>query len=72
VAERKALSDTPSGQVLTPCSQCTRWRGFGICDAFPDGVPLPIIVGDNLHTEPFPGDGGLLFNPKDDSPVTRP
>lgn len=63
--ELARFNDTPVGDVLTPCLQCTRWRGNGLCDAFPKGVPLAIIVGDNLHTDPFPGDRGLMFNPKE-------
>ena len=32
-----------------------------ICAAFPQGIPAEIAYGDNLHIEPFPGDGGFMY-----------
>lgn len=39
------------------------------CDAFPDGdgIPDEILVKGNPHTEPFPGDNGIRFEPKTSS-----
>lgn len=34
-----------------------------ICMAFPAGVPEVILSGTNYHTEPYPGDGGIQFEP---------
>lgn len=34
------------------------------CDAFPDGIPRSILVGDFIHTEPFKGDHGIQFEAK--------
>jgi hypothetical protein len=31
------------------------------CSAFPDGIPDEIAYGSNLHTKPFPGDHGFLY-----------
>lgn len=31
------------------------------CKAFPRGIPDEIAYGDNLHTSPYPGDGGILY-----------
>ena len=33
------------------------------CEAFPDGIPVEIAYGDNLHLTPFPGDHGIRFEP---------
>ena len=35
-----------------------------VCAAFPDGIPHDIAYGDVQHTEPFPGDHGILFEEK--------
>ena len=36
-----------------------------VCEAFPDGIPKEIAFGDWDHTKPFPGDKGILFEPKE-------
>jgi hypothetical protein len=35
------------------------------CDAFPDGIPHEITLSKSDHREPFPGDNGIRFEPKD-------
>lgn len=56
-------------QRLGPAPQCSRCiHRHGItqfCDAFPDGIPAIILRGDFDHTEPFPGDNGIRFEPED-------
>lgn len=45
------------------CLACTRYDGErDTCDAFPQGIPTPILDGAS-HWEPMPGDGGLHFDP---------
>ena len=31
------------------------------CDAFPEGIPAPILWGSNNHVKPFSGDHGIRF-----------
>jgi len=37
------------------------------CKAFPSGIPQKIWSGENSHTQPFPGDGGVIFEKADDA-----
>lgn len=49
---------------VSQCAGCQRkHRGAVGCDAFPSGIPMEILTGDHDHCLPFPGDGGLLFEP---------
>lgn len=49
------------------CVGCTHRRGQELaCDAFPEGIPGPIIRSEFDHRESFPGDGGITFDPVDD------
>lgn len=32
-----------------------------VCDAFPVGIPTEIVIGENLHLAPYPGDGGIQY-----------
>lgn len=35
-----------------------------VCAAFPQGIPQEIAYGDNPHTEPYPGDNGIQYEPE--------
>ncbi|MFH0900535.1 MAG: hypothetical protein V2A73_07890, partial [Pseudomonadota bacterium] len=45
------------------CTYCRHWHvGPGrTCAAFPDGIPLPIWLGNNDHREPYRGDQSIRF-----------
>jgi len=35
------------------------------CEAFPDKIPYKIISGQFIHTDPYPGDHGITYDPID-------
>ena len=46
--------------------QCERCRHFELpnfCAAFPDGIPEELRIGPTEHTQPYPGDHGIRFEP---------
>ena len=46
------------------CTFCRHNDGFRSCAAFGSELtPLPIWNGENDHREPYPGDGGIRFEP---------
>jgi hypothetical protein len=34
-----------------------------VCAAFPDGIPMEIVLGDFDHHKPHPDDNGIQFEP---------
>lgn len=43
------------------CDICEYYHGLSECDAFPDGIPEDILIGEHDHTTPHSGDGGIQF-----------
>lgn len=49
------------------CILCKNYLGFRSCFAYPDdnSIPIEIYTGEHDHTEPFPKDQGIRFEPLD-------
>lgn len=50
--------------IKLQCFWCERFRGENpnpVCDAFPDGIPDKIFLGEIDHTKPYKGDNGLTY-----------
>ena len=63
-----------STEQVTPrqCSQCRhlRNRTLWTCDAFPNGIPAPILTNRFDHRNLYPGDHGVRFEPLPDAAET--
>ena len=49
------------------CANCKHWRGGVVCDAYPRGIPWPIMSGDVSHLEPLPDDNGIQWERVEDN-----
>lgn len=51
--------------ISTQCLDCKYYTGLITCEAYPDRIPQEIFDGTVDHTVPYPGDGGITFEPLD-------
>ena len=59
-----SIGDRMNDLVLedaSPCNTCARKLTPFTCEAFPEEIPMVFVAGDNWHTEPYFGDGGLQY-----------
>ena len=50
--------------MLSPqCPTCKHYQLEQTCTAFPDGIPIPIFLGQHDHEKPWPGDNGYRWVP---------
>jgi hypothetical protein len=53
--------------IIPQCLTCKHLREAEsagpkmVCDAFPGGIPMAILLGDHDHTKPYPGDRGIRY-----------
>jgi hypothetical protein len=53
--------------VCVDCLNLRETPNTFVCLAFPNGIPVDIIVGGNPHTDYVPGDGGIRFEQRKES-----
>ena len=52
------------GDIQVPqCARCNHKNNDTSCDAFPGGIPEPLLRDEYSHTKPFKGDNGIRFEP---------
>lgn len=51
-------------RVRPICYGCKHLKPDLACDAFPEGIPEPILQSEADHQKPYEGDGGIQFEPK--------
>jgi ATP-dependent DNA helicase PIF1 len=49
---------------LLQCARCKHVISKGACTAFPNGIPLLLLLNKHDHKKPFPGDKGIVFEEK--------
>lgn len=58
-------------KAIPPCATCKHFDGKRLtgnfCAAFPtkEGIPAEILKGENRHTEPYPGDNDIQYEPRE-------
>lgn len=50
--------------VHSQCGDCAHFYADGICDAFPDAIPVKLVLNQHDHRHPYPGDNGIRWQPR--------
>jgi hypothetical protein len=57
-----------AGEITVFSSRCDnclhRIEGTLTCKAFPNKIPIEIYQNKHHHSNPYPGDNGILYKPK--------
>jgi hypothetical protein len=62
----KFISKTGDTNFVSPCITCRHAHKGPTCDAFPHGIPEPILRGEHVHREKYPGqDNDIVYEPVD-------
>ena len=68
ISEDEAIMDDMLDQMDNEDVHCYECKHLNededTCEAFPEGIPLPIFIGEVRHDEPYNGDSGIRFEKK--------
>jgi hypothetical protein len=54
------------------CATCKHLLvGTDTCQAFPERIPSDIVFGRHDHRDPYPGDGGIRYEPTRKSRMSK-
>lgn len=51
---------------VSQCFFCKHAKKGKVCDAFPEGIPVEILLNKKDHRNPVDGDHGITFSPIDE------
>lgn len=55
---------TVAAPLCVGCVHLRRGDAAFACDAYPDGIPEPIVASKVDHRQPYDGDNGIRFEPE--------